>query len=32
MDEDPISFAMKDAFSYGTLLLMGVIAFLASPI
>jgi 4-hydroxybenzoate polyprenyltransferase/phosphoserine phosphatase len=32
MDEDPISFAMKDAFSYGTLLLIGVIAFLASPI
>lgn len=32
MDEDPIHFAIKDAFSYGTLLLMGVIAFLASPI
>lgn len=32
MDEDPISFAIKDRFSYGTVLLMGFVAFLASPI
>lgn len=32
MDEDPIHFAVKDAFSYGTLLSLGVIALLASPI
>jgi hypothetical protein len=32
MDEDPISFAIKDRFSYGAVILMAVVAFLASPI
>jgi len=32
MDEDPIYFAIKDKFSYGTILVMVVIALLAAPI
>lgn len=32
MDEDPISFAIKDKFSYGTLVSLAVVAVLASPI
>ena len=32
MDEDPISYAIKDKFSYGTVILMAVVALLASPI
>ena len=32
MNEDPIHFAIKDAFSYATILTMGLISILASPI
>jgi 4-hydroxybenzoate polyprenyltransferase len=32
MDEDPIYYAIKDKFSYGTLVLLGAVALLASPI
>jgi len=32
MDEDPISFAIKDAFSYGTIAMMLVVGILAGPI
>ena len=32
MDEDPIHFAVKDGFSYGTIFSLGIIALLASPL
>ena len=32
MDEDPISFAVKDGFSYGTVIAMAAVALLAAPI
>lgn len=32
MDEDPIYFAIKDLFSYGTLIALGFVALLAAPI
>jgi 4-hydroxybenzoate polyprenyltransferase len=32
MDQDPIAFAIKDKFSYGTLVLMGIVVLLAGPL